>query len=181
MDKRQRNLAVVSLFVVVVALLGVKSIFKEFNFASDQVAKEVILAEVKVETSSPWSVKTDKKVENYDKEKIVTAHQKKESKIIKRDSVQELKMYCVCNANGCHTCEEIEAATKEMYADNSDMNIKFTTMDLKDSEAKDFVEQMNIKDQSVVLIKGWRKKKVKLSDFQNAHLESVVKETVDGI
>lgn len=184
MDKRQRNLAIVSIFVVVVVVLAVKSIYKEIQISGQNDNLQVAAVEVVEDTAdSPWNVKTDKKIidRNIDIDDTLGKVEKtKEHKT--KDSVQELKMFCVCTADGCNKCIEIEEATKSMYANNEDVNIKFTTLNMKDRDSKDFVDQMQIKDESVVLIKGWRKKKVKLSNFKEGEeLESSVKKVVDNI
>ncbi|QZT35966.1 hypothetical protein K5X82_11745 [Halosquirtibacter xylanolyticus] len=185
MGKRQRNLAIVSLFVAVVVVLAIKSIYTEVNISQqkDDVVSIASTVEETSTTKSPWDVETEKKVDQSTQNiKETLGKVEKKEKHNSKDSVQELKMYCVCSADGCHKCVEIEEATKSMYAENENVNIQFTTLNMKDRSNKDFVDQMQIKDESVVLIKGWRKKKVKLSNFKEGEeLESEVKKVVDNI
>ncbi|MDC1107268.1 hypothetical protein OAT16_11210 [Prolixibacteraceae bacterium] len=185
MGKKQRNLAIVSLFVAVVVVIAVKAIYNEINSSQkDEPTVSVATIEKAMPTEkSPWDVRTEKKVEESTQDiKSTLGKVKKQEKHNPSDSVQELKMFCVCSADGCSKCVEIEEATKLMYEENENVNIHFTTLNMKDNSSKDFVDQMQIEDESVVLIKGWRKKKVKLSKFKEGEeLESEVKKVVDNI
>lgn len=181
MDKRQREFLMYSVGVVIVVLFACKSIYNEWKNENKTSNIDLMVANIEQHNSK-----------NYDAYKMIAEASSEEQKKVKSDSktsnpsnkekVQELKMFCVCESDGCHKCEEIEDATANMNANRDDVNIKFTKIDMKDGSSQDFISQMEVKYQSLIMIQGWRKKRVKLSTFEHGvNLVSKVENAVDNI
>ncbi|QZT36786.1 hypothetical protein K5X82_16280 [Halosquirtibacter xylanolyticus] len=106
----------------------------------------------------------------------------KEGSHLKKKNIQKLKMFCVCESDGCNKCEAIGSAAANLNASREDVNIQFTKVDMQDRASRDFVSQMQVKGQSLIMIKGWRKKRVNLNDLGNGdRLVRKVERAVDSI